>query len=150
MRIVAVLLALALSGCATVDKAQTFDGVTTWYAFSQGFSEANPLLAGMTGPEIIAAKLLATQLVKLTPEAFCVPATQSLTVTGFGAGVWNLALVAGSGWAAIPVIAVIVWTYWDYWMQESWLTCQLPFETFEYTESDVNSMVSVDFGFSSK
>ena len=68
MKIVAAVIALVLSGCATVDKAQTFDGATTWYAFANGFSEANPLLAGMTGPEIIAAKLLATQVVKLTPR----------------------------------------------------------------------------------
>ena len=127
MKIVAAVIALVLSGCATVDKAQTFDGATTWYAFANGFSEANPLLAGMTGPEIIAAKLLVTQAVKLTPDAFCVPATQSLTVTGFGAGIWNLAVVANGWWVAIPVIAIVVWTYWDYWWEESKAVCADPF-----------------------
>lgn len=128
IRVLALLVALLLAGCATVDKSQLFDGATTWYAFSQGFSEANPVLSGLNGPEIIAAKLLVTQAVKLTPDAFCVPATQSLTVTGFGAGIWNLAVVANAWWASIPVIAIIVWTYWNPWWEDSKAVCADPFD----------------------
>ena len=127
-RVVALLLALLVSGCATVDKAQFFDGATTWYAFSHGFSEANPLLEGLNGPEIIAVKLVATQVVKVTPDAFCVPATQALTATGFGAGIWNLAVMANAWWASIPVIAIIVWTYWNPWWEESTAVCEDPFD----------------------
>lgn len=128
IRVLALLVALLLAGCATVDKAQLFDGATTWYAFSQGFSEANPLLAGLNGPEIIAVKLVATQVVKVTPDAFCVPVTQALTATGFGAGIWNLAVMANAWWASIPVIAIIVWTYWDFWWEESNAVCTNPFD----------------------
>ena len=133
-----LILALLLSGCATVDKAQLADGATTWYAFSQGFSEANPFLNGLSGPEIIVVKLALTQAVKLTPDAFCVPATQSLTITGFGAALWNLAVVAGSGWAAIPVIAILTWTYWTPWWQEAESVCENPWGGLELITTKIN------------
>lgn len=146
MRAGILILALLLSGCTTVDRAQLFDGATTWYAFSQGFSEANPVLSGLSGPEIIVAKFAITQAVKLTPEVFCVPATQSLTVTGVGAGIWNLAVIASSWWAAIPVIAIVVWTYWDSWWLDSWLTCQLPQSPFDLFENEETNLVEHSFG----
>ena len=127
-RVFALLLALLVSGCATVDKAQLFDGATTWYGMSNGLVEANPVLSGLNGPEIIAVKLVATQVVKLTPDVVCVPATQVLTVLGFGAGIWNLALVANAWWASIPVIAIVVWEFWSSWLEDSNAVCANPFD----------------------
>ena len=133
-----VLLALALTGCATVDKAQWFDGATTWYGLSQGSMEANPLLSGLNGPGIIVTKLVVTQLVKLTPETYCVPATRTLTATGIGAGIWNLAVVANSWWAAIPVIAVVAWEYWGSWGEDAKAVCADPFPWFSDSTDDFN------------
>lgn len=103
----AVVLSAALSGCAIADYGQLADSATTAVALSQdGFAEGNPLLGGMSWPWIAATKIAATQAVKLTPPVICEPGLTGLALTGFGAAIWNIAVLAGSGPAAIPFIII--------------------------------------------
>lgn len=97
----------ALVGCATADYGQLADSATTAVALSrEGFAEGNPLLGGMSWPWIAATKIVVTQAVKLTPPVICEPGLTGLALTGFGAAVWNIAVIAGSGPMAIPFIIV--------------------------------------------
>jgi hypothetical protein len=119
-------LCLLLAGCATADRAQFADGATTWYGLSQGYAEANPLLSGLSGPEILAVKLAATQAAKLTPTEYCEPLLYWLTAQGFGLALWNLGVFAGSGPAALPVIAgVWAWQH-EHWKDDAVKTCKNP------------------------
>jgi hypothetical protein len=99
---VAILLPLLLAGCATADRAQLADGATTWVALSKSYTEANPVLAGLSGPEIIAVKLAVTQAAKLTPEPWCSALLYHLTWQGYGAALWNAGVMLGSGPAVRP------------------------------------------------
>ena len=64
--------------------AQTLDGGLTWWALGQAdnIDEANPLLSGLSGPEILAVKIGVTYAVRFTPAEICRPATVGLTVGG--------------------------------------------------------------------
>ena len=110
--LVAVLLSLIL-GCAHADRAQLADGATTWVALSSGFAEANPLLSSLSGPVILAVKVGVTQVVKQTPNEVCEPGLLGLTVAGYGAALWNIGVMAGSGPAAIPVALALALWQWD-------------------------------------
>jgi len=48
--------------------AQTLDGGLTWWALDQAdnIGEANPLLSGLSGPEILAVKIGVTYAVRFT------------------------------------------------------------------------------------
>jgi len=120
--LVAVLLTWLL-GCAHADRAQIADGATTWVALSNGFAEANPLLSGLSGPAILAVKIGVTQAVKQTPNEVCEPGLMGLTVAGYGAALWNIGVMAGSGPAAIPVALGLVLWQWDSWVVDARDTC---------------------------
>lgn len=126
----AVLLAVVLlwmTGCAHVDRAQWLDGLTTIIALERGFSEGNPLLSGLNGPTILAAKLAVTQAVKLTPTPICQPGLLGLTITGYGAALWNVGIIAGSGPAAIPLIIGLTIWQWENWEKDAVKVCADPF-----------------------
>jgi hypothetical protein len=120
----ALLLALLLSGCATADYAQLADVGTTAVGFSQGFVEANPVLSGLPIAGIAVAKIGITQGFKLAPKEFCEPGLFVLTLSGSGAALWNIAVIAGSGPAAIPVIAGLWAWQWDNWQADAVKDCQ--------------------------
>ena len=120
--LISALLSLLL-GCAHADRAQIADGATTWVALSNGFVEANPLLSGLSGPAILAVKIGATQAVKQTPNEVCEPGLLGLTVAGYGAAVWNIGVMAGSGPAAIPVALGLALWQWDDWAMDARDTC---------------------------
>lgn len=46
-----------------------------------------------------------------------------LTVTGYGAALWNIGVIAGSGLAALPIVAVVTAVFWDDWAQDAIDTC---------------------------
>lgn len=122
-----VILVLWMTGCASVDRGQAADGLTTIIALEQGFSEANPVFDGLNGPAILAVKIAVTQVVKLTPEPICQPGLLGLTVTGYGAALWNIGVMAGSGPAAIPLmIGLTVWQ-WENWEKDAVKVCHDPF-----------------------
>lgn len=123
--LVAVLLSLIM-GCAHADRAQLADGVTTWVALSNGFAEANPLLSGLSGPAILAVKVGVTQAVKQTPNEVCEPGLLGLTVAGYGAALWNIGVMAGSGPAALPLIVVGGGFFWDAFVADAKATCADP------------------------
>ena len=119
-----------LSGCAHADYGQLADSATTAVALSRaGFAEGNPLLSGLDWPEIAAAKLAITQAVKLTPEPICEPGLMGLTVFGYNAAVWNVAVLAGSGPAALPFMLLLTGWGWEWWWADAQRTCADPWET---------------------
>jgi hypothetical protein len=121
------MLPLLLAACATADRAQLADGATTWVALSKGYSEANPVLGGLSGPEIIAVKLAATQAAKLTPEPWCSALLYHLTWQGYGLALWNAGVMLGSGPAALPLVAGLwVWRH-EAWKEDALKTCRQPF-----------------------
>lgn len=123
------VLLLWMTGCAHVDRAQSADGLTTIVALEQGFSEANPVFDGMNGPTIFAVKLAVTQVVKVTPTPICQPGLLGLTAAGYGAAMWNIGVMAGSGPAAIPLmIGLTVWQ-WENWEKDAVKTCANPLGT---------------------
>ena len=130
-RRVALLLGLGLlGGCAHADYGQLADSATTAVALSQvGFAEGNPLLTGLNWPEIAAVKIVATQAVKFTPPILCEPGLMALTITGYNAALWNLALLAGSGPAAIPFMVILTGIGWEVWWQDAQQTCAHPWKT---------------------
>jgi hypothetical protein len=134
----ALVLVLLLVGCASVDRAQIADGGTTWVALSKGYVEGNPVLSGLSGPEILAVKLIATQAAKMTPMAFCWPFTFGATATGFGLALWNAGVMLGSGPAALPLVAGLWWWRWDAWRAETTEVCErgLDFSPLEYRHED--------------
>lgn len=125
--VLVAVLVLWMTGCAHVDRAQGLDGVTTIIALENGFTEANPLFGSMNGPAIFAVKIAVTQVVKLTPDPICQPGLLGLTVTGYGAALWNIGVMAGSGPAAIPlIIGLTVWQ-WENWEKDAVKVCHDPF-----------------------
>jgi hypothetical protein len=132
---IALLLPLLLAGCATADRAQLADGGTTWIALSKGYTEGNPVLSGLSGPEIIAVKLAVTQAAKLTPEPWCGSFLYWLTVQGFGLALWNLGVMAGSGPAALPLVAGLWWWRHEAWQDDARETCADPW-AFTWTEGE--------------
>ncbi len=119
-----LLSALLLTGCATADYAQLADVGTTAIALNSGFVEGNPVWGGAGWQVIAAVKIGATQAIKLTPQEVCEPGLFGLTVAGFGAALWNIGVMAGSGPAAIPVAAMLWAWQWDNWTQDSVNDCQ--------------------------
>jgi len=112
-----------LSGCATADWAQLSDSATTAVALEHGFSEGNVLWGNANWPVITAVKLGVTQGVKLLPEPYCQGGLMGLTVTGFGAAIWNVGVLLGSGPAALPVAGVTIWYFWHDWWQDAKQDC---------------------------
>lgn len=120
----------SLAGCAHADYGQLADSATTAVALSRaGFAEGNPLFAGLNWPEIAAAKIAVTQAVKFTPTGICEPGLMALTVGGYNAALWNIALLAGSGPAAIPFMVILTGVGWGWWWQDAQQTCANPWET---------------------
>lgn len=124
--VLVAVLVLWITSCAHVDRAQGLDGVTTIIALENGFTEANPLFGGLNGPEIFAVKIAVTQVVKLTPEPICQPGLLGLTVTGYGAALWNVGVIAGSGPAVIPLILGLTLWQWENWAKDAVKTCENP------------------------
>ncbi len=119
-----LLSALLLTGCATADYAQLADVGTTAIALNSGFVEGNPVWGGAGWQVIAAVKIGATQAIKLTPQEVCEPGLFGLTVAGFGAALWNIGVMAGSGPAAIPVAAMLWAWQLDNWTQSAITDCQ--------------------------
>lgn len=118
-----------LSGCATADWAQMADSATTAIALEQGFSEGNILWGNANWPVITAVKLGVTQGAKLLPEPYCQGGLMGLTVTGFGAAIWNVGVLLGSGPAALPFMLLLTGWGWEVWWQDAQQTCANPWET---------------------
>ena len=122
-----IFLCSYLSGCAYLsqaDYAQSADIATTAIALSQDdLNEVNPIWGDMNWPVMAVAKLGLVQIVKQTPEPYCTPGLMGLTVAGYGAALWNLGVMAGSGPAAIPVAVALLGWQWEYLVQESSMTC---------------------------
>lgn len=118
-----VISLLLLSGCATADFAQLADSATTAVALEAGFSEGNPVFHGPSWPVIAGVKMGVTQVVKVLPEPWCNNALFGLTVTGFGAAVWNFGVMLGSGPAAIPFGAAMIWHFWEPWSMDAVQDC---------------------------
>lgn len=121
-----LVLSAALAGCATADYGQLADSATTAVALSNGYIEANPLLGGMSWPWIAVTKIAVTQVVKLTPPEICEPGLTGLALTGFGAALWNIGVMAGSGPASIPIILAGGWFLFDPALEDAKLTCADP------------------------
>lgn len=128
-----LLLVLLLSGCATADRAQLADGITTVVGFESGFSEANPIWGDVGWPAIIAAKIAVTQAFKFAPTEYCYSGLVSLTAAGYGAASLNIStMLAGTFWYGVPVIiAVGIWQ-WENWKKDAEKTCLDPWN---YTDS---------------
>lgn len=117
----------SLAGCAHADYGQLADSATTAVGLSRaGFVEGNPLLTHMGWPGIAATKLAITQAVKLTPEPICEPGLMGLTVFGYNAAVWNVAVLAGSGPAALPFMLLLTGWGWEWWWADAQRTCADP------------------------
>ena len=87
---------------------QGADGATTVYGMASGFTEANPVLAGASGPVIAATKLAATVAIQQNAGLnYCTSASTSLAGAGWGASAWNLALLIHPVAAVVPVAAGI-------------------------------------------
>lgn len=131
--VMAILFSPAFS--AEADWAQIADGATTTLGLKQpGISEANDVFRGLTGWEILGVKLVITQAVKFAPDEFCRPALISLTVAGYGAALWNIAILSGgAGWYGLPVaIGITVWR-WRAWVDDAIQTCANPWGRFALT-----------------
>lgn len=87
---------------------QGADGATTVAGMASGFTEANPVLAGASGPVIAATKLAATVAIQKNAGLnYCTAASTSLAGAGWGASAWNLALLVHPAAAIVPVAAGI-------------------------------------------
>lgn len=117
------LLVILLSGCATADYAQFADSGTTAIAFHHGYVESNPVLSGLPIAGIVAVKFGLTQVIKSTPKDFCEPGLFIFTLAGSGAAIWNIALLAGCGPAAFPLIAGLWFWQWDNWRLDAKNDC---------------------------
>jgi hypothetical protein len=125
--LVAATTVTVLSGCATADRAQMADVISTYAVLQQGFNEANPLLSDMSIPQMAAVKLGVTQVVKFLPDPVCAGGLWALTGLGYGATLWNIGVMVGSGPAAIPFALGLWWWQSDNWMASSHRTCADPF-----------------------
>lgn len=124
--VLALALALALSGCAAVDRAQIADGATTIYALAEGFDEANPVFSGLSGPEIFAVKLALTQGAKLLPEPVCTPTLVSLTIAGYSAAAWNVFAIVGTAAASLPFSIAAALYFSPFIRSDAQATCADP------------------------
>ena len=131
--VMAIWLSPAFS--AEADWAQIADGATTIVGLEQpNISEANGVFCFLIGWEILGVKLVVTQAVKFTPKEFCQPGLVALTVTGYAAGFWNIAIISGgAGWYGLPVaIGITVWR-WRAWVDDAVSTCANPWGRFAPT-----------------
>jgi hypothetical protein len=114
------------SGCSHIsqaDYAQSADVATTAIGLSNGLSEANTIWGDASWPVMGVVKLGVTQLVKLTPQPYCTSGLMGLTLAGYGAALWNIGVMLGSGPAAIPVAVGVLGWQWDYLMADATVTC---------------------------
>lgn len=121
-----LLLILLLFGCATADRAQVADLTTTAIALNMGFEEGNPFLNPVGMPGMVAIKLGVTQVVKFLPEPICTPGLFGLTVTGYGAAIWNVGVIMGSGPIALPLVVALTWWQWNPWLDSAANSCADP------------------------
>ncbi len=126
-----------LFGCATADRAQIADVATTAFAMHDGFIEGNPLMSGLSIGEMAAVKIGLTQAVKFLPVPHCTAALWGLTASGYGAAIWNVGVMLGSGPAALPVALLLIWTQKLNWLKSSADTCRDPWH-FEPIHVDFN------------
>lgn len=126
MRLFPWLAAAFLAGCSHVDYAQLADSTTTAVGLSSGYVESNPVLSGLSWPYIAAVKIGATQAIKLTPPEICEPGLLGLTASGYGAALWNIGVMAGSGLAAIPIVMGLTVWQWENWTADARTTCASP------------------------
>lgn len=99
---------------------------TTALAIRDGFVEGNPILSGLNVPQIAAVKIGITQAFKFAPNDFCYPGLWGLTAAGYGAALWNIGVMLGSGPAALPVIIGLFWWQYDDWYRSSVRSCNDP------------------------
>lgn len=117
-----------ISGCTHIsqaDYAQSADVVTTAVGLSNGLSEANFIWGDANWPVLAVVKLGVTQAVKLAPEPYCSSGLMGLTLAGYGAALWNIGVMLGSGPAAIPVAVGIFSWQWENLMTDAVFTCSL-------------------------
>jgi hypothetical protein len=88
------------------------------------YAESNPFLANLDGWQILGIKVVITQLVLETPKPFCESFTFWLGAQGYGAAMWNIGVIAGSGPAALPFVAALWIWKWNQWWNESALVCE--------------------------
>lgn len=87
---------------------QGADGATTVYGMANGFTEANPIFAGASGPAIAAVKLGTTLAIQEHAGLnYCTAASTSLAGAGWGASAWNLALLIHPAAAVAAAVAGI-------------------------------------------
>lgn len=128
----ALLLWSPIGMSAEADWAQIADGFTTAsFLRKPGIIERNDVFRDMNGWEILVVKIVVTQAVKFTPDEFCRPALFSLTFFGYGAALWNIAVISGvSGWYGLPVVIVLMIWRWDPWWTDAQSTCANPWGGF--------------------
>lgn len=120
-------MVILLSGCATADRWQTADSITTAIAINMdGISEGNPLFGGANAGEIFVVKLAVTNLIKLTPIEMCRPGLFTATLSGSFGALWNIGVICGSGPAAIPVILALWIWQWNSWWDAAYVDCIEP------------------------
>lgn len=95
--------------------------------FREGFEEAG-LMKGLSIGQMAGVKLGVTAAFKFAPVEYCRPGLQMLTAFGYGAALWNIGVIAGSGPAAIPVIVGLTWWQWDNWDTSALRTCLDPWQ----------------------
>ncbi len=117
-----------LIGCSHADWGQLSDSATTAVALNSGFSEGNPLLSNASWPVIASVKVVLTQAVKLTPPEICEPGLTGLAVFGYGAALWNIGVLAGSGPAALPFAVGLAFWQGPMWFSDSQVVCAEPFK----------------------
>ena len=128
MKSIILAIIITLTGCATADYAQIADVGTTIIGIESGLGmEGNPVWGGASWPVIAVVKIGVTQVVKQTPAEFCEPGLFWITAGGYGAALWNIGVMAGSGPAAIPAILGLWWWQWDNWQTEAINDCKTPF-----------------------
>jgi len=122
MKVLALIAALLLSGCATVPGTryvahlgQGTDSLSTLLALNQGFVEGNPIVANNLW--LLAIKPLLPFAIRFIPPSECVPAHRILAHLGFAPGLHNLALIAGAGTGgaiAVGVMSIPILWSWIY------------------------------------
>lgn len=111
---------------------QTADVATTAVALSQGFVEANPLLAGGGLPLIAGAKLLYSNI-KLGTINDCYASPISGDALGWTAAAWNAGMLIGLGaGAGVPAFAATVLLQPDDPVKKFW-SC-IPGELYETSD----------------
>ena len=87
---------------------QIGDAGTTAAALSQGFVEANPLMAGAAGPFIAGAKIIGVQWARGHSLDSCINVTRPAAITGWAATLLNAAVMAGqfTPLAIVPALGI--------------------------------------------